>query len=358
MIEITQPDDFHLHLRDNEALELTVTFAATSFSRVIVMPNLKPPVRTVDEAVSYRNRILSAMEISSKSNSLVNSNKDMFTPLMTLYMTDKTTAQDILLAKESGLVYAVKLYPAGATTNSEYGVTSIQIIYPVLQVMSDIGMPLLIHGEVTTKEIDIFDREKEFIKTILQPLIANFPHLKIVMEHITTADAVDFIMSCSNNNNNNIAATITAHHLLYNRTDIFTGGICPHLYCLPILKKEYHRQALLQAATSGNSQFFIGTDSAPHSIQAKESACGCAGIFTSHAAIELYAEAFDSINALDKLEQFTSINGALFYGLPISNKKIKLVKEDWIVPLSYTFGTADLRPLRAGEAIRWKISHE
>lgn len=273
-----------------------------------------------------------------------------FKILMTLYITDNTTKEDIIKAKESNIVYGCKLYPAGATTNSELGVTKIDNIKEVLQVMSDVNLPLLVHGEVTDINVDIFDKEKEFIETILKPLIIEFPSLKIVMEHITTAEAVQFVAECGDN----VAATITAHHLLYNRNDIFKGGISPHMYCLPILKREKHRQALLLAATSGNRKFFLGTDSAPHAIHTKETTCGCAGIFTGHAPLELYAEAFDSAGALDKLEAFSSIFGAEFYGLPVSTRKIRLIRESWLCPESFSFGSSVVKPLRAGERIQWK----
>jgi dihydroorotase len=270
---------------------------------------------------------------------------------MTLYLTDKTTPTDIKSAKASGFVFACKLYPAGATTNSEYGVTSMDIIKPVLECMAEENLPLLVHGEVTDPSVDVFDREAAYIETVLKPLIAAVPTLRIVMEHITTQEAAEFVASAPPT----IFATITAHHLLYNRTDIFQGGINPHMYCLPILKREKHRQALIAAAVSGNPKFFIGTDSAPHALHTKETSCGCAGIFTGHATIELYAEAFESAGALDKLEGFTSIFGAQFYGLPLSCKTISLKKEAWTVPESYSFGSSVVRPLRAGQTIAWKV---
>ena len=269
---------------------------------------------------------------------------------MTLYLTDITSSEDIIRAKQSNIVYGCKLYPAGATTNSEFGVSKMENIKDVLHTMSEVGLPLLIHGEVTDANVDVFDKEKEFIETILKPLIIEFPTLKIVMEHITTAEAVRFVAECGDN----VAATITAHHLLYNRNDIFKGGISPHMYCLPILKREKHRQALLLAATSGNRKFFLGTDSAPHAINTKESYCGCAGIFTGHAPLELYAEAFDSAGALDKLEGFASIFGAEFYGLPVTTTKMRLIRESWLCPESYTFGSSEVKPLRAGQSLRWK----
>lgn len=337
---IRTPDDYHHHLRDGDYLKDIVSHAQKSFKRIIAMPNIKPPVRTLEDAIAYHGRISTHIEDASK-----------FKVLMTLYLTDYTTSDDIVKAKLSNLVYACKLYPAGATTNSEFGVTHISKIKDVLQTMSDVGLPLLVHGEVTDPEIDVFDREALFITTVLQPLITEFPQLKIVMEHITTSEAVDFISSCSIN----VVATITAHHLLYNRTDIFRGGINPHMYCLPILKRNNHRLALLKAATSGSSKFFLGTDSAPHAQEMKETVCGCAGIFTAHAALELYAEAFDSVGALDKLEGFCSIFGAEFYGLPVNTDTTTLMKRPWLVPTSYQFGPSLVRPLRAGEEILWTI---
>lgn len=271
--------------------------------------------------------------------------------LLTLYLTDTTTVQDILEAKSSGIIYACKLYPAGATTNSEYGVTDIAHIQEVLKTMADVGLLLLIHGEVTSPDIDVFDRERVFIETILKPIVQAHPNLKIVMEHVTTSEAIEFITQSPPN----VAATITAHHLLYNRSDIFKGGIRPHMYCLPILKGESHRRDLLKAATSGNPKFFAGSDSAPHPIHAKETTCGCAGIFTGHASLELYAEAFDSVNSLSRLEGFTSVFGALFYGLEVNSRRVKLVKQPWTVPDSYPLGDSVVRPLRAGELIHWKV---
>ena len=271
--------------------------------------------------------------------------------LLTLYLTDTTTVQDILEAKSSGIIYACKLYPAGATTNSEYGVTDIANIQEVLKTMAEVGLLLLVHGEVTSPDIDVFDRERVFIETILKPIVQAHPNLKIVMEHVTTSEAIEFITQSPPN----VAATITAHHLLYNRSDIFKGGIRPHMYCLPILKGESHRRDLLKAATSGNPKFFAGSDSAPHPIHAKETTCGCAGIFTGHASLELYAEAFDSVNSLSRLEGFTSVFGALFYGLEVNSRRVKLVKQPWTVPDSYPLGDSVVRPLRAGELIHWKV---
>ena len=271
--------------------------------------------------------------------------------LLTLYLTDTTTVEDILEAKSSGIIYACKLYPAGATTNSEYGVTDIANIQEVLKTMAEVGLLLLVHGEVTSPDIDVFDRERVFIETILKPIVQAHPNLKIVMEHVTTSEAIEFITQSPPN----VAATITAHHLLYNRSDIFKGGIRPHMYCLPILKGESHRRDLLKAATSGNPKFFAGSDSAPHPIHAKETTCGCAGIFTGHASLELYAEAFDSVNSLSRLEGFTSVFGALFYGLEVNSRRVKLVKQPWTVPDSYPLGDSVVRPLRAGELIHWKV---
>ena len=348
VIRLPKPDDMHHHLRDGEVLASVVAHAHHQFHRVVAMPNIKPPVRTLKDASEYKDRIEQCLPPCASST------EPAMRLLMTLYLTDVTTAEDVIEAKQSGLVYGVKLYPAGATTNSEYGVTDINKVKHVLQAMSDINLPLLVHGEVVDKAVDVFDKEKVFIETILKPLLIEFPKLKVVMEHITTADAAEFV---SNYPGNNLAATITCHHLLYNRNDIFKGGICPHMYCLPILKRERHREALLAAAVSGNPKFFLGTDSAPHAIEAKESGCGCAGLFTSHAAIELYAEAFDSVNCLDRLENFASVYGAQFYGLePNTTSYITLVNEPWVVPEKYQFGSSNVKPLRAGESILWKIS--
>lgn len=343
-IEILQPDDFHHHLRDGNVLENVISHACRNFHYIICMPNLKPPIVTTLEALKYRNQILSFVPEEKRSH---------FIPLMTLYLTDMTTIEELSTAKESGFIYSCKLYPAGATTNSEHGVTCIEKIFPLLQHMADIGLILCIHGEVVDSNVDMFDREKVFIQQILNPILQNIPQLKVIMEHITTEDAVNFIM---NHPSNNLAATITAHHLLYNRNDLFKGGICPHMYCLPVLKRERHRQALLMAATSNSPRFFAGTDSAPHTIESKESSCGCAGIFTAHAAIELYTEAFDQYNALDKLEDFLSIKGSQFYGLTSNDrKKIRLVRKEWQVPKTYPFGNSFVVPLRANQTIAWSI---
>ena len=339
-LKIVQPDDWHLHLRDQEVLADTIHHTSSRFSRAIIMPNLATPVTTVQQALDYRDRII---ENTPEQHN--------FNPLMTLYLTDNTSVEEIKKAASSDFIKAVKLYPAGATTNSDAGVTNIQHCYNVLEKMQELQLPLLIHGEVTTNDIDIFDREKLFIDNILIKLHTDFPELKIVLEHITTKNAVDYIQQADNY----LAATITAHHLLMNRNDMLVGGIKPHYYCLPVLKKNSHQQALIAAATSGSSKFFLGTDSAPHNQQNKESACGCAGMFTSHAAIELYAEVFDQANALHQLEKFASFNGPDFYNLPRNITTITLVRQDWQVPEFYPFGNDHLIPLRAGENIHWKL---
>ncbi|MDX9945474.1 MAG: dihydroorotase [Azonexus sp.] len=340
-LTITRPDDWHLHLRDGEALASVLPHTARQFARAIVMPNLKPPVTTVKLASAYRERILAALPAGMA-----------FEPLMTLYLTDNTPPQEIALAVASGFVKAVKLYPAGATTNSDAGLTDIRKAYDTLAEMERLGLPLLVHGEVTDATVDLFDREKVFIDTVLLPLTQRFPALKVVMEHITTKDAAEFVAAAPAN----VAATITAHHLLYNRNAIFQGGVRPHWYCLPVLKRETHREALVAAATSGNPKFFLGTDSAPHAKGAKESACGCAGCYTAYAAIELYAEAFEKADALDKLEAFASFHGPDWYGLPRNSGKITLSKETWTVPERYPYlSTDDIVPLRAGESLTWKM---
>ena len=338
-ISITRPDDWHVHLRDGEALKTTVADISRYFGRAIVMPNLVPPVINAKMAKDYYQRIMD------------NCPNPQFKPLMVLYLTDKTKPEDIVEAKESGLVYAAKLYPAGATTNSDSGVTNVSNLTEVFRTMESVDMPLLIHGEVTHKEIDIFDREQVFIETILKPLVAKQPKLRIVLEHITTKQAVEFVRGAGDN----IAATITVHHLLFNRNDMLVGGIKPHYYCLPILKRNTHQQALISAATSGETKFFLGTDSAPHSQGAKESACGCAGSYTAHAAIELYAEVFEQENALGKLEAFASLNGPRFYKLPVNSDKIKLVKKPWEVVTEIPFGKEVVIPIRAGESINWQV---
>ena len=339
-ITFTRPDDWHLHLRDGAAMASVVSHTAAQFGRAIIMPNLKPPVVTTEQALAYKQRILDALPTDSP-----------FQPLMTLYLTDNTSATEIEKARASGQIHAVKLYPAGATTNSDFGVTDIAHTHDALHAMAEAGMPLLVHGEVTHPEVDVFDREAVFIDTILAPLVDQIPNLKIVMEHITTANAADFVLQSGDN----IAATITPQHLLMNRNAIFQGGIRPHHYCLPILKREKHRQRLMEVATSGSNKFFLGTDSAPHAQGDKESSCGCAGIYSAHAAIEFYAEAFDQAGALDKLEGFASLHGADFYGLPRNTGTICLQREEWSVPESYPFADKHVIPLRAGEKISWKL---
>ena len=340
-ITLTRPDDWHIHLRDHAMLRAVMPDVAREFARAIVMPNLVPPVLTTDDARAYRERILAAVPAGMH-----------FEPLMTLYLTGQTTPAEITRAKQSGVVHAVKLYPAGATTNSDRGVTDMRAVYPVFEAMQKEGLVLCVHGEVVDAEIDIFDREKVFIDRVLIPLQREFPALKIVMEHITTRDAADFVTAMPAH----IGATITAHHLLYNRNAMLVGGIRPHFYCLPILKRETHRQALVAAATSGNPKFFLGTDSAPHPKGAKESSCGCAGCYTAHAAIELYAEAFEQADALDKLEGFASHFGADFYNLPRNSDQITLVKDDWTArALVDVEPNVELVPLRAGETLRWRI---
>jgi len=322
-------------------LKAVLVDTARRFGRAIVMPNLKPPVTTTELALAYRARILAALPTGSA-----------FQPLMTLYLTDHTSVEEVERAKASGAIRAVKYYPAGATTNSDSGVTDIRRCFATLEAMSSVGLPLLVHGEVTDPEVDVFDREKVFVETVLVSLIQRFPRLKVVMEHITTADAVKFVQSASDN----VAATITAHHLLLNRNSIFQGGIRPHHYCLPVLKREEHRLALIRAATSGNPKFFLGTDSAPHARHTKEAACGCAGVYTAHAAIELYAEAFDAAGALDRLERFASFNGADFYGLPRNRLQITLRRKAWRVPDELRYGDDVLVPLRAGGNLAWALA--
>ena len=340
-ITITRPDDWHLHLRDGEALTSVLPYSARQFARAIVMPNLRPPVTTVAAAAAYRERILAALPAGMS-----------FEPLMTLYLTDKTPADEIRRAVDSGFVKAVKLYPAGATTNSDAGVTDLAKCDAALAEMEKLGLPLLMHGEVTDPAVDIFDRENVFIETVLQPLLTRRPGLRVVFEHITTRDAAEFVAAAGEN----VAATITAHHLLYNRNALFVGGLRPHYYCLPVLKRETHRAALIRAATSGSGKFFLGTDSASHARGAKEVACGCAGCFTAYAALELYAEVFDAAGALDKLEAFASFNGPDFYRLPRNASKVTLEQQIWTVPEAFDYVGGDtLVPLRAGESLRWKL---
>ncbi len=339
-LTLIRPDDWHLHLRDGDGLKAVLPDTARQFARAIVMPNLRPPVTTAEAALAYYQRIQQALPLGL-----------VFEPLMTLYLTDNTPAQEIAAARASGIVHAVKLYPAGATTNSDSGVTSLYKCASALAEMEKQGMPLLIHGEVTDGDVDVFDREKVFIERHLQPLLKDFPGLKVVFEHITTQDAAEFVAAGPAN----LAATITAHHLLMNRNAMFTGGIRPHHYCLPVLKRETHRQALLKAATSDSGKFFLGTDSAPHPRSAKEASCGCAGMYTAHAAIELYAEAFEEAGALDKLEGFASFYGPDFYNLPRNTDKITLRKENWLVAESIPFAGDVLVPLRAGQTVAWKL---
>ncbi|EON16935.1 dihydroorotase [Cupriavidus sp. GA3-3] len=338
-LTITRPDDWHLHLRDGAALAAVLPDTARQFARAIIMPNLKPPVTTVAQAQAYRARILAALPAGLQ-----------FEPLMTLYLTDNTTAEEIAAAKASGFVHGVKLYPAGATTNSDAGVTDIRRCYPALEAMQRAGLPLLVHGEVTDPSIDIFDREAVFIDRVMTPLRRDMPELKVVFEHITTKDAAEYVRDASGP----VGATITAHHLLYNRNAIFTGGIRPHYYCLPVLKRETHREALVAAAVSGSPRFFLGTDSAPHARGLKEHACGCAGCYTALHAMELYAEAFDAAGALGKLEAFASFNGPAFYGLPRNTGTLTLEREDWELPAELPYGDTTLVPLRGGETLRWK----
>ena len=339
-LTLTRPDDWHLHVRDGAALRAVVPHSARQFARAIIMPNLRPPVTTTEQALAYWNRILAAVP-----------DEFVFQPLMTLYLTDHTSPDEIVRASESDHVVACKLYPAGATTNADSGVTALDQIYPVLETMQRRGLPLLIHGEVTHPAVDVFDREAVFIDQVLTPLAWDFPELRIVLEHITTQDAVDYVQDAPAT----VAATLTAHHLLYNRNAIFQGGIRPHYYCLPILKRERHRQALIQAATSGNPKFFLGTDSAPHPRLGKEAACGCAGCYTAYAALELYAEVFAAAGALDKLEAFASFHGADFYGLPRNAGTVTLRRQPMTVPESFPFGVEELVPLRAGELLEWRL---
>jgi dihydroorotase len=340
-LTLTRPDDWHVHLRDGDALADTCRDMARCFGRAIVMPNLSPPVTSVNQAAAYRERILAAMAGLPRQ----------FEPLMTLYLTDQTPAAEVQRAAESHFVHAIKLYPAGATTNSAAGVADLDSLYPTLAAMERHDLPLLIHGEVTDPDIDIFDREAVFIERHLAPIVANFPGLRVVLEHITTADAAAFVSEAPDT----VAATITAHHLLLNRNDMLVGGISPHYYCLPILKLNRHQQALLAAATSASPRFFLGTDSAPHARSAKETSCGCAGVYTAHAAIELYAEAFESMDALDKLEGFAAHFGPDFYRLPRNEEQITLRKSAWEVPAELALGGQALTPMRAGEQLGWRL---
>ena len=339
-LTITQPDDWHLHLRNGDALNSVAPFTARQFARAIIMPNLNPPVTTVVQAVEYLDEILAAVDGTD------------FEPLMTLYLTDNTPPEEIIAARKSCFIKGLKLYPAGATTNSDAGVTDISNCYDALEEMQKAGLPLLIHGEVTAAEVDVFDREKVFIDKTLLPLTQKFPELKIVFEHITTKEAADFVLQ----SDDTVAATITPQHLLFNRNALFQGGLQPHHYCLPVLKRDIHQQALLEVIRSGNNKFFLGTDSAPHAKHKKESACGCAGIFSAHAAIEIYTGIFEQQNCLQNLEAFASFNGPDFYGLPRNTKTITLVKEDWEIPDTYPLGTDKIVPFLAGKTIHWKLS--
>ncbi len=339
-LTLTRPDDWHVHFRDGAAMHSVVRETARVFGRAIAMPNLKPPVVSVADAAAYRARLLGAATGTA------------FQPLMTLYLTDNTTPEEILRARASGFVHAVKYYPAGATTHSDAGVTELTRAYPAIAAMEEAGLPLLLHGEVVDPDVDVFDREAVFIERHLTRLLQDFPRLKIVLEHITTRQAAEFVAAAPAH----VAATITVHHLLYNRNAMFRGGMRPHFYCLPVLKRERHREALVAAAISGNPKFFLGSDSAPHAVGAKESGCGCAGIYTAHAALELYAEAFEDAGALDRLEAFASFFGADFYGLPRNAGRVTLRRETWTVPERLAFGEGALVPLRAGETVRWRVA--
>jgi dihydroorotase len=340
-LTLKRPDDWHLHLRDGPAMAAVLAHAARQFARAIVMPNLKPPVRTTYQALDYRERILAALPEGAA-----------FEPLMTLYLTDDTPPEEITRARLSGRVHGVKLYPAGATTHSDAGVTRLSRCWRTLEKMEELGLPLLIHGESTDPAVDVFDREKVFIEEVLGPVVERFSNLKVVLEHITTREAAQYVEVTGPN----VAATITAHHLLMNRNALFMGGIRPHHYCLPVLKREEHREALVAAATSANPKFFLGTDSAPHPRRDKEAACGCAGVYTGHAALELYAVAFEEAGALDKLEGFASLFGPRFYGLPVNQATVTLAREEWTVPQRLELGGEELVPLRAGEKLPWKLA--
>jgi len=342
-LTLTQPDDWHLHLRDGAAMASVIGHTARQFARAIVMPNLKPPVTTAAQALAYRERLRAALPADSD-----------FRPLMTLYLTDHTRPKEIAAAKASGAVYACKLYPAGATTNSQDGVTDLRRLDPVFAAMREAGLPLLVHGEVTDPEVDIFDRERRFMDERLAPIVARVPGLKVVFEHITTADAAAFVQTGPDT----LAATLTPHHLLYNRNAMLVGGIRPHFYCLPILKRERHRLALVEAAVSGHPRFFLGTDSAPHPVDDKESACGCAGAYSAHAALELYAQVFEQAGALDRLEGFASHFGPDFYGMPRNTGRVTLRREPWMVPHSYAFGPTRVIPLAAGEVLNWRLADQ
>jgi dihydroorotase len=340
-LTITRPDDWHVHLRDGEHMRSVVAATARVFGRAIVMPNLDPPVTTVAAAAAYRERIAAALPATSR-----------FAPLLALYLTDRTPASEIARARRSGFVIGAKYYPAGATTHSGSGVTALERVYGALEAMEKHGLPLLVHGEVTASEVDVFDRERVFIETVLVRIVRDFPALKIVLEHVTTREAVEFIAAAPAH----IGATITPQHLLYSRNALLVGGIRPHFFCLPVLKRESHRQALIGAATGGNPKFFLGTDSAPHARHAKQNACGCAGCYTAHAALELYAEAFEAVGALDRLEAFASFHGADFYALPRNRDTVTLEREGWTVPAEYAFGAHTVVPLNAGATMRWRLA--
>jgi dihydroorotase len=340
-LTMTRPDDWHLHLRDGEPMRSVIDATARVIGRAVVMPNLEPPVTTVAAAAAYRERIAAALPAASH-----------FAPLLTLYLTDDTPASEIAEARRSGFVIGVKYYPAGATTNSASGVTAIERVYPALEAMQKLALPLLVHGEVAGDEVDVYDRERLFVDRVLRRVLRDFPGLKIVLEHITTREAADFIAAAPAH----VGATITPQHLLYSRNALFAGGIRPHLYCRPVLKRELHRQELIKAATGGNAKFFLGTDSAPHARDAKEDGCGCAGCYTAHAALELYAEAFESAGALDKLEAFASFHGADFYGLPRNRDTVTLRRDSWVVPEEYPFGKRTVVPLNAGATMRWRLA--
>jgi len=343
MLTLTRPDDWHLHLRDGAHLASVLPFTARQFARAVVMPNLKPPVTTVELARAYRDRILSSLPSNLG-----------FGPLMTLYLTDKTPPSEIRAARSSGFIVGAKLYPAGATTHSDAGVTSMEKVFPALEAMEESGLVLQVHGEVTAPEVDVFDRERVFIDRVLADVVRRFPELKVVFEHVTTREAVEFVRAA----HEGVGATVTPQHLLLNRNALFQGGIRPHHYCLPVLKRERDREALIEAATSDNPRFFLGTDSAPHARHTKENACGCAGIFSAHAALELYAEAFEQAGRLDRLQAFASERGADFYGLPRNTSKITLVRETWTPPAAYPFGEEEIVPFRAGETIAWRLIEE
>ncbi|WP_432723046.1 dihydroorotase [Jeongeupia wiesaeckerbachi] len=339
-LTITRPDDWHLHLRDGDLMASVLAHTAREFARAVVMPNLKPPVTTVALAGAYRDRIVKSLPAGSD-----------FTPLMTLYLTGALTPDEVVKARDSGFVHAVKFYPAGATTNSEAGVSALDGVMPTLEKMAEIGLPFLVHGEVTDPAVDVFDREAAFIDRVMAPLLQRLPTLRVVFEHITTRQAAEFVLAAGDN----VGATVTPQHLLMNRNALFQGGIRPHHYCLPVLKREEHRRALLAAVTSGSRKFFLGTDSAPHAQHTKEAPCGCAGIYSAHAALGFYAEAFESVGKLDQLEAFASFNGPDFYRLPRNTGSVTLLKEDWTVPASYPFGEHAVVPLRAGETLGWRL---